>query len=114
MRIANDVNALYSLDSDGDVMMEWDGDDEEEEDEEEEDEEEEGEEKEEEVEDEEDDEDEDDGKEPRTIGQGEIINTSDDNLDSIVDVQSIIIPKQHEEMCEHTLWPQPLPPAPGL
>jgi hypothetical protein len=54
------------------VDMERDGDDEVEEDEEKDDE-------------EEGDEDEDDGKEPRTIGQGEMVNTSADNVDTMVD-----------------------------
>jgi hypothetical protein len=56
----------------GDVYMEWDGDNAGEEDNEEEDLEEE-------------DEHEHDGKEPRTIGQGEMVNTSADNVDTMVD-----------------------------
>jgi len=42
-------------------------------------------EEEEEDEDEEEDKDEDDGKEPRTIGQGEMVNTSADGVDNMVD-----------------------------
>jgi len=96
------------------VDMERDGDNEEEEDEEEEDEEkeaeEEEEEEEEEDEDEEDDKDEDDGKEPRTIGQGEMVNTSADDVDNMGDTQPIVLPEQGKEMREHTQ--RPLHPAP--
>jgi len=67
--MVDDLDAPYGVDKDDDVHMEKDGDDEEEEDEEEEDEEEE------EEEEEEGEEDEDDGKEPRMIGQGEMVNT---------------------------------------
>jgi len=87
--------------------MERDGDDEKEEDEKKEDEEEE------EVdEDEEEDKDEDDGKEPRTIGQGEIVNTSADDVDIMVDDQPIVLPEQCQEMRKHTPWPQPPASAP--
>jgi hypothetical protein len=93
--------------------MEWDGDDDEEEDEEEEDEEKEDEgEVEEENEDEEEDKDEDDGKEPQTIGQGEMVNTSADNADAMVDDEPTVLPEQGQEMLEHTPRPQPLAPAP--
>jgi hypothetical protein len=54
----------------------------------------------------------DDGKETRTIGNGKIINTLADDVDSIVDDQSIILPKQGQEMRKHTPWPQPPAPAP--
>jgi hypothetical protein len=84
--------------------MARDGDDDEEEDEMKEDEEEE------EVnQDKEEDKNEDDGKEPWTIGQGEIVNTSADNVDTMVDDQPIVLPEQCQEMREHT--PQPQPPA---
>jgi hypothetical protein len=42
----------------------------------------------------EEDEDEDDGKEPQMIGQGEIINTSADDVDTMVDEQPIVLPEQ--------------------
>jgi hypothetical protein len=74
----DDVDAPDSVDLDGEVDMEWHGDDDEEEDGEEEDKEKEGEEKVEEAE-------EDDGKEPRTIGQGELVHTSADDVDTMVD-----------------------------
>jgi hypothetical protein len=89
------------------VDMERAGDDEEEEDETKEDEEEE------EVdEDEEEDKDEDDGKELQTIAQGEIVNTSADDVDTMVDDQRIVLPEQFPEMREHTPRPQCPAPAP--
>jgi hypothetical protein len=102
MRMEDDVDAPDGVDLDGDMDMERDGDDEEE-DEEEEDEE---------KEDEEEDKDEDDGKEPRTIGQGEMVNTSADDVDTMVDDQPIVLPEQCQEMREHTPRPQPPAPAP--
>ena len=57
---------------------------------------------EEEDEDEEEDQDEDDGKEPQTIGQGEMVNTSADDVDTIIDDQPIVLPEQGQEMREHT------------
>jgi hypothetical protein len=72
----DDVNSPDSVALDGDVDMATDGDDDEEEDDEEEDEE---------KGDEEEDEDEDDGKEPRTSGQREMLNTSDDDANTMVD-----------------------------
>jgi hypothetical protein len=83
MCIEDDVDAPDGVDLDGDVDMERDGDDEAEEDEKKEDEEE-----------EEVDEDEDDGKEPRMIGQGEMVNTSADDVDTMVDDQPIVLPEQ--------------------
>jgi hypothetical protein len=71
---------------------------------------------EEEDEDEEEDKDVDDGKEPRTIGQGEMVNTSGDDADTMVDDEPTVLPEQRrdmgqgQEMREHTPWPQP--PAP--
>jgi len=110
---------MDGVDSDSDVDMERDGDHEEEEDEEEEnekkedeeeeEEEEEEEKKEEEEEDEEEDKDEDDGKEPRTIGQGEMVNASADDVDTMVDDQPIVLPEQGQEMHKHT--PRTQPPA---
>ena len=101
MRMEDDVDAPDSVDLDGNVDMERDGDDEEEED---------GEEEDEAKEDEE--EDEDDGNEPRTIGQGVMVNTSADDVDTMVDDQPIVLPEQGKEIPEHTPRPQPLAPAP--
>jgi hypothetical protein len=106
MRMEDDVNAPEGVDLDGDVDMETDGDDEEEEDQKTEDEEEE-----EMDDDEEKDKDKDNGKEPRTIGQGEMVNTSADNLDTMVHDQPLVKPEQRQEMREYT--PQPQPPAPA-
>jgi len=94
----------------GEVDMERDGDDEEE-DEEEEDQEEDGEE--EEDDDEEDDEFEDDGKECRTIGPGEMVKTSADDVDTMADDQTIVLPDQGQGMREQTPQPQCPAPAPG-
>jgi hypothetical protein len=69
--------------------MERDRDDDVEEDEEEEDEQ---------KEDEEEDKDEDDGKEPRTIGQREMVNTSADDADTMVDNEPTVLPEQGQEM----------------
>ena len=63
-------------------------------------------------EDEQEDKDEDDGKEPRTIGQGEMVNTSADKVQTMVDDQPIMLPEQSQEMREHTPRPQPPAPAP--
>jgi len=99
MFMEDDVDALYGIHLDGDLDMERDGDDEEEEDEgkedeEEEEEEEEDEEVEEEEEEEEDEvEDEDDGKKTRTFGQGEMVNTSADDVDTMVDNQPLVLPE---------------------
>jgi len=98
MCMEDDVDAPDSVDLDSDVDMERDGDNEEEEDGEEEDEEEE-------------DKNEDIGKEPRTIGQGEIVNTSADDVDTMVDNKPIVLPEQGQEMREHTPRPQRLAPS---
>jgi hypothetical protein len=82
MSMEDDVNAPDGVDLDGDVDMDRDSDDDEEEDEEKEDAEE--------VEDQ----DEDDGNEPLTLGQGEMVNTSADNVDTMVDDQPIVLPEQ--------------------
>jgi hypothetical protein len=54
-------------------------------------------------------EDEDDGKEPRTFGQGEMVNTSADDVDTMVDDRPILLPEQGQEMRK----PRPQPAAPG-
>jgi hypothetical protein len=81
--------------------MERDGEDEEEEDEEKEDKE--GVQEEDEYKQE--DQDQDDGKEPRTIGQGEMVMTFANDVDPMVDDRPILLPEQGQEMHEHT--PQP-------
>jgi len=122
----DDVDTLYCIDLDGDVHIGRDSDDEAEEDrvedeeqeedtEEEEKEEEEAEEEEEEEEedqDEKEDENEDDGKEPRTIGQGEMVNTSAEDVDTMVDNQPIALPEQAQELHPYTQRPQPPAPSP--
>jgi hypothetical protein len=102
----DDVEAPDGVDLDGDVDMERHGEDEEDEMEEDE--------KEEEVmgQNQEEDEDEDNGKEPRTIGQGEMVNTSADDSHTVVDDHYTVLPEQAREMPEHTLRPQPGAPAP--
>jgi len=54
----------------------------------------------------------DDGKEPRMIGQGEIVNTSVDDSDTMVDNEPTVLPEQGQKMREHTPWPQPQAPDP--
>jgi len=117
MHMQDDVGSPYGIDSDGDVDMERDGDyeeeeDEEEDDKEEDDEQEEDKDEEDEEEEEDEDEDEDDGKEPQTISQGEMVNTSVDDVDTMVDDQPIVLPEQGQEWSEHTPHPQPRAPAP--
>jgi len=63
-------------------------------------------------EDEDEDKDEDDGKEPQTIGEGEMVNISTDHVDSTVDDQPILLPEQGQVMREHTSRPQPPASAP--
>jgi hypothetical protein len=120
MNMEDDVDSPDGCDLDCDVDMGRNGGDDEEEDEEKEDEEkedveeveeEEGDEDEEGYEDEEEDEDEDDGKEPRTIGLGEMVNTSADDADTMVDDEPTVLPEPHQEMREDTPEPQPLAPA---
>jgi hypothetical protein len=101
MCMQDDVDAPDSIDFDGNVEIERDSDDEEAGHEEEEDEKE-----------EEEEEDEDDGKEPRTIGQGEEVNTSTDDVDTMVDDQPHVLPDQHPMVCKHTPRPQPLASTP--
>jgi len=101
----DDMDAPDGVDLDGDVDMERDGDDDEEEDEEEVGEEKEDEEEvEEEHDDEEEDKDEHDGKEPQTIGQGELVNTSGDDADTMVDDEATVLPEQGQERRKHTPW----------
>jgi hypothetical protein len=108
------LDALDSVELDGDVHIKMDGHDEEEEDEEEKDEMKQDTEQEVVVVDveEEEDRDEDDGKEPQTIGQGEMVHTLADDVDTMVDDQPIVLPEQGQEMCENTPRPQPLAAAP--
>jgi len=94
------VNARYGIDLDGDVDVERDSDVKLQEDEEEED-------AMEEVENEKENEDEDDGKEPQTIGQGEMVSTLAHDADTMVDNQPSGRPEQVQEMHKHMLWPQP-------
>ena len=100
----DDVDAPDDVDLDSDVDMERDGEDEEDEEEEDE--------KEEEVVDEDQEEDEDNNTEPRTIGQGEMVNTSADDADTMVDDEPTVLPVQGQEMRDHTPRPQPPAPAP--
>jgi hypothetical protein len=62
--------------------------------------------------DEEEDEDEDDGKEPRTMGKGEMVNTSAYDLDTMVVNQPIVLSEQGQEISEHTPRPQTPEPRP--
>jgi len=110
MHMENDMDGPDGIDLDSHVDMERDGDDKQQEDEEEDDEGEEDEE--EEDEDEEEYKDTDDGKEPWTIGQREMVNTSSDKVDTMVDNQPIMLPGQDQKVREHTPWPQPPEPAP--
>ena len=87
MRREDDVDAPDGVDLDGDVDMERDGEDDEAEDEQKEDQEDE------EVDEDEDEDKNDDGKEPWTIRQGEMVNTSADNVDTMVDDQPIVLPE---------------------
>ena len=102
----------HAIHLDGDVDTERDGVDENKENEEEEDEEEEEEEEKEEEgedEDEKEDDDEVEGKDPWMIGQGEMVHTLADNVDTIIDDQPMVHPEYRQEIREHT--PQPRPPA---
>jgi len=105
MCMEDDVDTPDGVDLDGDVDMERDSEDEE--DEEEEDEKEEDEKEEEVV-----DEDEDNGKEPRTIGKGEMVNTSAVDADTMVEDEPTVLPELGQEIREHTPRPQPPAPAP--
>jgi hypothetical protein len=61
---------------------------------------------------EEEDKDGDDGNEQRTIGRGEMVNTSPDDADAMVDDRPIVLPAQVQEMRKHTPRQQPLAPTP--
>jgi len=104
----DDVDEPDSFDSDGYVDMERDSEDEEDEEEEDEKEEEEVDED---KEEEDEDEDEDNRKEPRTIGQREMVNISADDADTMVDHLPSVLPEQGQEIRE--LTPRPQPPAPA-
>ena len=106
------VDAPDGIDLDGDVDMERDSGDEEEENEEEEDEKQEYKDVEDEEEEEAENENEDDGKEPHTISQGEMVYSSADNLDTMIDDQTSVLPEHVQEMREHTPRPQYPAPAP--
>jgi len=101
MRIEDDVDAPDSVDLDGDLDKERYVDDEEKEYEDETNE----------MEDDEVDQNEDDGKETWTIGQGEMIDISADNVDTTADNQPIMLHEQGQKFREHTLLRQPLAPA---
>jgi hypothetical protein len=109
MQMEDDVDALDGVDIHGDVDMARDGDKEEEADEKKEDQEEEVVAK-----NEEEDKGENNGKEPRTIGWGEMVNTSADYVDTMREDQPIVLSEQCQEMREHIPWPQPPPPAPRI
>jgi len=98
MCMEDDVDTPDRIDIDGDVDMERDNED--------------GEVEEEEDEREKEVVDEDNGKEPRTIRQGEMVNTSADDVDTMVDDEPTVLPEQGQEMREHTPRPQPPAPAP--
>ena len=107
MRMEDDVDAPDGVALHSHVDMDRYGEDAEDEEEDHEKEEEEVDEDEE----EDDEEDEDNGKVPRTIGQGEMVNTSADDENTMVDDQATVLPEQGQEMPEHTPWPQPPAPA---
>ena len=108
MRMQEDVDAPDGVDLDGDVDMGREGNDDEDKDKETEDEEV----VQEEDEDKEQDQDEDDGKEPQTLGQREMVNTSADDVDTMVDDLLIVLPEQGQVMPEHTPLPQTPVPSP--
>ena len=99
MSIEDHVDAPYYVNLDSNVDMEWDGDNEEEEDEEEK---EEQEEDEDEDQNEDEDGDENDDKELRKIGQGEMVNTSADNVDTMVDEEPTGLSEKCQGMPEYT------------
>ena len=74
MHLEDIVDTPYGIDRDGDVDMDRDGHNEEEADKEEDD-----------AVEEDEDEDEDDGKDPWTFGQGGMVNTLADDVDTMVD-----------------------------
>jgi len=110
MHMEEDVDAQDGVDLVGNVHMERDGDEEEEAELEKDEEQMEKNEKDEEEEQEED-KDEDDSKEPQTIGQEAVLNTSSDDADTMVDVQAIVLSEQGQETREDLPRPWPLEPA---
>jgi len=52
------------------------------------------------------------GQLPPKIGQWEMVHSSDNNVDTMVHDQPIVLPEQSPEISEHTSWPQHAPPAP--
>jgi len=55
--------------------------------------------------------DEDDGKEPGTIGQGQMVSTSADDVDTMVKDHPNVLAEEGNKMCDHTQWPYCLAPA---
>jgi clumping factor A len=108
MQMQDDLDAPDGIDLDTDVDMDRDSEDEQDEEGEDE---EEDDEKEEEVVDQDVEEHDDNGKEPQTIGQGEMVYTSADDADTMVDNEPTVLPEQGQELREHT--PRPQPPAPA-
>jgi hypothetical protein len=103
MQIMDDVDAQAGRDLHSDVDMERDGDNEEDEEEEDE--------KAEEVVDEDEERDVDNDKESPTIGQGEMVNTSGDDADTMVDNETTVLQEQGQKMRKYTPRPQPLASA---
>jgi len=105
----DDVEGPEGINSHGDVDMERDHDNAEEQDKQEDD----GEEEDEQMEDEDEEEakDEADGKEPRMIGQGDMLNILAQHVYTVVDNEPIVSPEQDQEMREITPWPQPVVPT---
>jgi hypothetical protein len=64
--------------------------------------------------DEDEEDDEDNGKEFPTSGQGEMVNTSADDADTMVHDEPTVLPEHGQEMRNDTPRPQPLAPAPRL
>ena len=46
--------------------------------------------------------------------QGEMVNTTGDDVDTMVDDQAIVLSERGQETCEHTTWSQPLASAPRV
>jgi len=84
MCMEDDVDAPDSVDIEGDVDMRRDCEDEEDEEEKDQ--------KEEEVVEKDEEEDEDNGREPRTISQGEVVNTLADDADTMVNDEPTVLP----------------------
>jgi len=101
----NDVDAPDNISFDGNADTEREGDDEAEEDEVEKYVEEEDEQEEQDI-------DVDDGKEPRMFAQGDMVNTSADDVDTMADNYPVVLPEEGQEMHEQAPQTQPPPPAP--